>query len=228
MHERGLDELIDRGNSGWLIVQGWISESSRQIDVLPAERARGEQALLALQVTSRSILGAIVLETGGIVIDHGWLRLLGSGSERMAGSLQSWNGLEGAGPEPRLDGALLVAHDAIGGFFAINGDSTSESRGKVCYFAPDSLSWEDLGMGHADFVNWAMTSNLDDFYESFRWQGWEQEAERLSPDRGFSIYPYLWAKGPALEKRLRRDVPMEELWGLNNEMASRLGPPPSA
>jgi hypothetical protein len=222
---RGLDELIVRENPGWPIVEGWIGESKRPVEVLPADRARAKRALLALQVTSRSILGALALGCAGVLVDHGWLRLLGCGSDRMTGSLLSWNGLDGPAPESALQGALLVAHDAVGGFFAINGDAAPDRRGMVSYFAPDSLTWENLGVGHADFVNWALTGDLDNFYETVRWAGWEDEVRKLSPDRGFSIDPCLWAKGPPLEERSRRDVPMEELWGLNNEMASRLGPP---
>jgi len=40
-----------------------------------------KSALVAVQVTTRSPMGAIIYETGGILVDHGWIRILGSGCE---------------------------------------------------------------------------------------------------------------------------------------------------
>ncbi len=66
-------------------------------------------------------MGAIALETGGILIDHGWLRFLGSGHERMRGSLLTWNANGGMIESHLLKNAFIVAHDVVGGFFALNG-----------------------------------------------------------------------------------------------------------
>jgi len=50
---------------------------------------------------------------GGVLIDSGWLRLLGAGSSRLSGSLRSWN--DGTVDTFGLAGrAVLVAHDAAG------------------------------------------------------------------------------------------------------------------
>ena len=91
MQRRSLKELITTGDPGWPLVQEWIAAACNQVEVLVADRARGEEVLLHLQVTTRSPMGTIALETGGILIDHGWLRFLGSGHARMHGDLQSWN-----------------------------------------------------------------------------------------------------------------------------------------
>ena len=125
--------------------------------------------------------------------------------------------------EPPIQQALLVAHDAVGGFYAINGDTASGRAGTVFYFAPDTLEWEDLDVGHADLVSWAMTGDVDEFYSELRWPGWQDDVARLAPDRGFSIYPPLCAQGPPIGERFRRDVPMVELWGLHHEFVSQLG-----
>jgi hypothetical protein len=222
MEARGPDELIERREPAWPKILGWIAEARWTVEVLPVERERGEQALLALQVTSRSALGALALECGGILVDHGWLRLLGAGSARMVGSLLSWNGLEGAGVDPPIQQAMLVAHDAAGGFFAINGDASSGRAGTVVYFAPDTLEWDDLDMGHSALVHWAMTGDLDEFYAELRWPGWQDDVAGLAPDRGFSVYPPLWAQGPPIGERTRGEAPMTELWGFHNELASQL------
>ena len=43
--------------------------SSRSVEILSTERERAEGALVAMQVTTRSPLGALALETGGLLID---------------------------------------------------------------------------------------------------------------------------------------------------------------
>jgi hypothetical protein len=75
-------------------------------------------------------MGAIVYETGGLLIDNGWLRLLGSGHDRLTRTLPSWN-------HERSAGYLLVGGDVIGGFFAINGGALGPDPSKLYYWAPE-------------------------------------------------------------------------------------------
>lgn len=69
-----LNELIDRPDPAWPLVQEWIAAATNPVEVLPPpdQDTRG-QALLAAQVTTRSPMGAIIFETGGLLVDHGWL-----------------------------------------------------------------------------------------------------------------------------------------------------------
>src|SRR5579859_3285126 len=108
---RTLPELLS-DDPAWPLVQSWIAESSRPVEVLPTDRARAEAVLLALQVTTRSPMGALALETGGLLVDGGWLRILGGGGARMDGDLARWNGLGDRPLVQRSEGLLLVAHDA--------------------------------------------------------------------------------------------------------------------
>src|SRR5262245_57962735 len=112
---RPLHELIDEKEPAWPLVEQWISEAEVNVEVLPAERTVGLAALHATQVTTRSPMGAIVLHTAGLLLDSGWLRFLGAGGHRrFERSLPAWN-------ESRSNGFYLVADDAVGGSFAING-----------------------------------------------------------------------------------------------------------
>ncbi len=121
MERRELAELIDTGDPAWPIIRERFAAALNGVEILPVERAHGERALLHLQVTNRSPLGAVALMTGGILFDRGWLRFLGAGGSRMQGSLLTWRGQgDGAIADPQR-GILIVAHDAVGGFFAING-----------------------------------------------------------------------------------------------------------
>src|SRR5262249_10892670 len=106
---RPVQELINADDSAWPLVQEWVAAAVRPVEVLPPSEAR-EEALYQTQVTTRSPMGAVVYETGGILIDGGWLRVLGSGHSRLTRTLPGWNG-------ERADGYLLVADDVVGGFF---------------------------------------------------------------------------------------------------------------
>jgi len=126
---RLLAELLS-DDPAWPLVRSWVGKATNGVLVLPTERARGEEALFRLQVTSRSVLGAVALETGGLLIDHDWLRLLGSGSRELHASLTNWNPIGDAPEIEPLEGALLVGYDAIGGFFAINSGGLTGRRGQ--------------------------------------------------------------------------------------------------
>jgi hypothetical protein len=179
--------------------------------------------LLALQVTTRSPMGALALETGGVVID-GLLRVLGGAGPGMAGDLARWNGM---GPDPLVpahDRALLVAHDALGGFFALDGGALGEGKGGVFYFAPDALAWEDLAIGYSAWLGAMMGDALRTFYAESLWNGWEREVGALTPDQGLSFAPPLWTKeSRPIESTSRKAVPMVELWHLQQHLAQQLG-----
>ena len=177
---RTLAELIHRTEDAMPTIRGWLAEAGHPVELLPCERAAGERALCALQVTTRSPMGALVHESGGILVDDGWLRVLGAGCARLPRALDTWNGLPG-GP-PRRPGGLLVGDDAVGGFFAIDGGGLGGEAGDICYFAPDTLRWESTGFGYSDWLYWCCVGDLEKYYESARWPGWREEVRGLAPD----------------------------------------------
>lgn len=219
--QRSLEDLVDDDDPAMTEIAAWSAESARDVEIVPVDPERGAANLLALQITTRSSLGAIAYETGGVLIDGGWLRLLGAGSPRLPRSLASWNRLDG---EHRLPGALLVADDVCGGFFAINGAGLEAPVGNVCYFAPDTCVWEDLEVGYSDWLRWALAGDIDSFYQGARWPGWRDAIAELGGDRGMLIYPPPWSAGAPLADRSRRSVPIEELWEIMTiEYATLLG-----
>jgi hypothetical protein len=210
---RSLEELVEVYDPALPMLESWVSSASNDVELVPAERDAGERALLSLQVTARSMLGAVALHTAGLLVDGGWLRILGSGGHRLSRDLVTWNGLVAG--QPRLPGAMLVADDAVGGFFAINGGAFDGQLGEVWYLAPDTLAWQTCGMGHTDWINWTCTGDLAGFYQAMRWPGWQEEVATLDAGNGISIYPFLFAEGEPIAQRSRRPVPIEELWGLH-------------
>ncbi len=210
---RSLAELVDKSDPGWPVVTAMIAGAKNKVEVLPGDPKKGEQALLAMQVTTRSPLGAIAYESGGLLVDHGWIRVLGGGHPRLPRDLGSWNFPKGVDAPPRLAKAMLVADDAIGGFFAINGGAFEGPLGDVFYLPPDSLKWEDLGRGYTAFLQFLFDGDLAKFYEGQRWNGWSEEVAKTAGDRAYAIYPFLWSKeGGTIDERSRKDVPIEELW----------------
>jgi hypothetical protein len=214
MTRRPLAELVNEAEHAWPAILGLVEGATNDCVVLPEEGGRGNEALERLQVTTRSPMGALVHRCGGLLIDHGWIRLLGAGHPRLPRSLATWNYGNSDDPRERLAGALLVADDVLGGFFAINGGALPGAPGNVHFLPADTLKWEDLGRGYGAFLQFLLMGNLAKFYEGFRWPGWDAECAALDGDRAFSVYPFLCTAGPPIEQRSRRPVPIEELWSL--------------
>jgi hypothetical protein len=59
------DELLNLQEPGWAVVQDWLREATNPVEVLPPVEANRKSALVAVQVTTRSPMGAIIYETGG-------------------------------------------------------------------------------------------------------------------------------------------------------------------
>lgn len=206
-------------NRGWRELEAeddafsWIREtaasSPHPAEVMPCAPEDSRRTLEWLQVSTRSPLGAIALHTGGLLVDHGWLRVLGAGCDRLPRTLASWNGAP-----PRLASGLLVADDVLGGSFAWFRDPRT-----IHYFGPDALRWEDLGLGYTDWLASMLGDGLGAFYASLRWEGWAHEVSALSGDRALLVWPPLVAAGPPLSERARRAVPMTEVWDLYQQLA---------
>jgi hypothetical protein len=216
---RSLQELTETDDPAWPLVQEWLASATNSVEVLSAEQSAGEKALLALQVTLRSPMGAVVYHTGGLLIEHGWLRVLGAGSPRLTRSLPLWSAEQFPGSPPP---ALLVADDVLGGLFAINGGAFSGQPGHVHYFSPQTLAWKSLGAGYTDFLRWMLAGNLESFYSAVRWPNWQTEVAEISGEQALSIYPFLWTKGASVSERSRKAISFTELYALNQDFCQQL------
>ena len=95
---------------------------------------------------------------------------------------------------------LIVGHDVLGGVFALNGhDPAAVDRpgvpGQMTYFAPDSLEWEAMEMGHSTWLTWLLSGRLEKFYESMRWPGWREEGRSAGVVAGHYRLPVLVDQG---------------------------------
>lgn len=221
---RTLDELIDTREPGWPLVKGWIDQAkARTVEVLDTTPSRGKEVLLALQVTTRSPLGALAFQTGGVLVDHRFVRVFGGGCSAFEGDLARWNGLGGRPLTDRFDGAMLVAHDALGGFFAIDGGALGAGKGHAYYLAPDTLSWEKVTESYSALLAFLLQGDLAGFYGDLRWAGWEADVKALPADQGFHHHPPLFTELEPGATRSRKAVPMTELLALTLDVMEQLG-----
>lgn len=217
-----LTDLINKEESGWELVSEWIKEATNSVEILPREQKSAELALYNTQVTTRSPMGAIIYETGGILIDNGWIRILGSGSEKLSRNLPDWNKGKSITEFGQQASYFLVADDVIGGFFAINGGEFGEDLGQMYYFAPDCLEWEAMEMGYSDFIWWALTGDLEQFYEGLKWNNWNIEIKNLNGNKGIGFYPFLWTEYDNVNNLSRKSIPIDEIWNLQLELKKQL------
>ena len=116
-----------------------------------------KQALKAkYKINSKSLLAAILENTGGIVIDN-WIRLYGAGEVNFVtrNSLFPFN-------------EVVIGEDILGGLFICL------NNGNIGYFAPDCLELEDMDIRLGQFVYWCLHGDTDTFYTDYRWQGWQK------------------------------------------------------
>lgn len=212
---RPLSELLSTDDPAWPLVQEWVADATNPVDVLPPSPDAGT-VLKSIQVTLRAPLGAIAYHTGGILVDDGWIRILGSGHPRLPRTLLDWNlgrSITAFGERPEF---FLIADDVIGGFFAINGGAFGSGPNHVFYHAPDTLRWESLEQGYSDFLAFCFLGDLEKYYEPYRWPEWRDEVARIGGGASLSVWPPLWTKeGKDIQRSDRRAIPVEEVYGLN-------------
>jgi hypothetical protein len=221
---RTVNELINESDPGWTYVKEWINTAKNKVEILAADNQKAKDALYKIQVTTRSPMGSIVYKTGGILIDNGWIRILGSGNEKLKRTLPDWNLKKSYNDFGQPAPFLLIADDAIGGFFILNGGALGKDLGKVYYFSPDTLEYEPLDLTYTDFLNFCFNNNLDKFYKGYRWKNWKQDVSQLNGDQVYSFVPFLWTKeGKDIEKTSKKAIPVEEQYSLNLDFRKQLG-----
>ncbi len=221
---RPVNELINKTEPGWDLVKNWIDSAKNKVEILLPDSAKAKDALYKTQVTTRSPMGAIIYSSGGILIEDGWIRILGSGNNKLNRTIPEWNkgkSFKEYGERPSF---LLIADDAIGGFFAINGGQFGNDPGKVYYLSPGDLKWEPMGWTYSDFLDFCFNSDLNKFYKNLRWKNWKVDVAKLDGNEVYSFYPFLWTKeGKNINKDVRKIIPIEEQYDFNMVNRKKLG-----
>jgi hypothetical protein len=123
----------------------------------------------------------LAAHTGGLLIDHAWLRVLGGGATGLP-SLAEANGLDEPTPSSTPPPLLEVAR-----------------------------ARESLGMGPGDFVAWTLSDRVADFYVDLRWKGWEADAAAVPLGHALTCYPPLFSAESRTGSVHRASVPWAEV-----------------
>ena len=221
---RPLNELINTSEPGWELVETWIKTATNKVEVLTVDSVKASTALFQTQVTTRSPMGAIVYSSGGLLIDNGWIRILGSGHSKLNRSLPEWNKGKTFNKYGEAPPFLLIADDAVGGFFALNAGGLGKDMGKIYYLTPDGLKWDALGISYSEFLDFCFNGDIEKFYKGLRWTNWKADVSKLDGNKVYNFYPYLWTKeGKDINKNSRKPVPVEEQYSLNMDFKTQLG-----
>lgn len=216
---RSLDELT-APDSDWPRLLGMFEASAHDVIVIPPDPDRRAAVVAELQVTVASTLGALAWNSAMVLVDHGWIRLIGAGLGSVPG-LQV-EVLDDPATGTRFEG-VIAAYDVLGGRFAVHGSGREGvAPGEVLYWGPDTLDWTPLGMGHSALVDILLSDRLAEFARDLRWTGWEHDVEATGPEYGLAAYPPPWSvegRGPGVS---RRPVPMAELVAAAEDTAAQL------
>ncbi len=218
-NEKSLDELINVNDSAINLINDWAKKATVKVEILENDKSSAAKNLLWAQVSTRSSMGAIIYETGGIVIENGLLRIYGSGCQKLNRSIMDWNSGR-AVFENNIPKYILIADDIFGGFYAINGGFFSnETLSKIYYFSPDTLQWENLNINYSDFILFSFSTKINQFLNAFKWETFDTNFNQSNYNQAFSFYPFLFTiEGKNIEKVDKKLVSVDEIWKLYNDL----------
>lgn len=219
-----VDELVNYADPGWKALRKQIDTAINKVDIMPVDTNQARDAIYQVQLSTKSPLGSITYMTGGMLFEEGWIRLLGSGSNRLTRSISSWNKGKTYTEVGERMPYLLIADDALGGFFALNQGGLGGDGGKVYYLAPATLQWQALEMDIPQFLHFCFDGDFEEFYKPFMSKNWRYEVTNLPADKCYNYTPPLWSKeGKKFTKSVRKYIPCEEQYTYNMLMRKKLG-----
>ncbi|MFM2135122.1 MAG: hypothetical protein RL021_522 [Bacteroidota bacterium] len=204
----------------FLKIQKWFSMAKNDVELFEADTSRARFGINQNGIDLNSTLAAFIFHYGGMKVDHGWLRVLGSGCKEFERGLAEWNRGKN---EMKKDSSryLLVADDVIGGFWALNlTPDTKLDAAIVHYRGPHDLRWTPTGMRYSDFLRFCFFGQISEYYRDFRWKTWESEIPAINEWQVISCYPLLWTREGKEIKANRKVVPIERLWELYQSSAA--------
>ncbi|HFI0151188.1 TPA: DUF2625 family protein [Streptococcus suis] len=116
--------------------------------------------------------------------------------------------------------SLLVAYDIFGGLFVIKDYQFGGKQ--MWYFAPDTMSWENLNITYESFIEWVCTDEFSLFYSDFPIEHIRANPIRIEEDNVLLIYPYLWSKEYKTGVPSINVISFRELFELNQDIYRQL------
>jgi hypothetical protein len=190
--------VVEDDQASWLVLLDLLSRSFAAPRILPADGEVARANLVRMRVAPSSPLGAITLNSGGILLYDGWLRIFGGSPCADIGlpSIGQINEFpDGVDPWWAPTEGVIVAHDVLGGVFLVNGLRPGAGRpgvpGEVIYFDPSSLEWTRMGMSHGEWLAWCLSGDLPNSYGDVLWPRWRADVRALRADEGIIVRPAL-------------------------------------
>ena len=199
------EDLLKNDSCTLDTLKGWIGASGIDCQLLPPSQ-ENRRILHKIQASTETLLGCLAYESGGLKIDNGWLRILGSGHKTLPRTLIDLNHKD--------YGYILFADDAAGGFYAINQNGLGKDVNNVYFLAPDFNEWEPLEIDLEVFLQMVLSDEIDDFYDGLRWSGWKQDIKQLKANECFGFYPFLWTEQGDIEQSQRKPMAVKEAFNL--------------
>jgi len=185
-----------------------FSESTTEIQVLPANKNNLCSLNDYINYNENSSFGIVLSHTGGVVIDS-WIRIYGCGDIDFV----QRNKLL------KEYGVMIIAEDIVGGLFGL------EKSGQMVYFAPDTLKWEAMEIDYQSFLSWVCEKEkVDLFYDTFRFENWEETAKSLTFEQGIAHFPFLWTSDNGVDRH-REIIPIEEVLMLQLDLSKTINAP---
>ena len=202
----------------WNEIIEMFNNSTSKIKLVSAEENIGESIVSQLGLNKATTLSTIICNVSGITVDN-IIRIIGQGNQKMIG-VDKINAIVNGKPSKIRD-MLIIGTDIFGGIYAMNMTEINGVIGNIFYFAPDTLAWESMDMKYSQFLYWTVHGNVNEFYSSMKWNGWEQIAVSTGFNEGILVYPFLWSKEINIETASKKIVPFEELININMEYRNK-------
>ncbi|MFG1997290.1 DUF2625 family protein [Actinoplanes sp. NPDC048988] len=187
-------DVVEDHHAAWQALAELLTRSFAAPRILPADQETALASVRQLHVAASSPLGALALNSGGILLHDGWLRIFGGSPspDECLPSILEVNDFPAAADDLWVPIAgLIVAHDVLGGVFFLNGLRPAAGRpgvpGEVIYFDPSSLRWRRMRMSHGEWLDWCLSGDLPHFYNRRLWPGWREDVLALRADQGIVV-----------------------------------------
>jgi hypothetical protein len=114
--------------------------------------------------------------------------------------------------------------------FALNGMEPEQHGrpgppGGVVYFSPSTLSWDDLELGHSQWLTWLLDGGAAGHYHDVLWPTWRTEVAELGLRDGILGIPVPVVGGGAAGHGSdpRKAVPLAQILDLQASFCGQLG-----
>lgn len=183
-----------------------LNDSANDIDIFASAPQNAEYNLLKYSTDEKNIFGALLSRVGGLCI-NATIRILGSTDNDELRDIYQWNITYGS------SSFIIIGDDIFGGIFAINLRLEGLRKGNICYYAPDTLKWEDLNTSLTGYLNFLKKGNIKKFYENIPWDICTNI--KINFNDVISFYPPQWSKEIKYTKINHKVIPVDEYYKMN-------------